>query len=85
MTDNWVHDGGVVFEDITERKARQAELEHESQKLEWIQRIVDALAEERFVLYAQPIIDLRTLAAGWHAKRIVDSHEYANRRDPPPG
>jgi diguanylate cyclase (GGDEF)-like protein len=28
--------------------------------LGWVQRIRDALAEDRFVLYAQPIVDLRT-------------------------
>jgi EAL domain-containing protein (putative c-di-GMP-specific phosphodiesterase class I) len=48
----------VVFEDITERKARQASLEADAQTLSWIARIQEALAQDRFVLYAQPITDV---------------------------
>jgi PAS domain S-box-containing protein len=48
----------VVFEDITERKARQASLETDAETLACIARIQDALAEDRFVLYAQPIVDV---------------------------
>ncbi len=50
----------VVFEDISERKAREDALQREADRLAWIDRIQDALAEDRFVLYAQPIVDLRT-------------------------
>lgn len=50
----------VVFEDITERKAAAQRVERDLDKLAWLQRIKDALTEERFVLHAQPIIDLRT-------------------------
>lgn len=50
----------VVFDDITERKAAARQIEHDLDKLAWLERIQEALAEDRFVLYAQPIIDLRT-------------------------
>jgi PAS domain S-box-containing protein len=48
----------VVFGDITERKAQQARLEHELEALSWLGRIRTAFDEARFVLHAQPIIDL---------------------------
>jgi PAS domain S-box-containing protein len=48
----------VVFDDISERKAQEEVLRREADKLLWIGRIQDALAEERFVLFAQPIVDL---------------------------
>jgi PAS domain S-box-containing protein len=57
-TDDGVGGCVVVFEDITERKARQASLETDAKTLSWIARIQEALAQDRFVLYAQPIIDL---------------------------
>ncbi|WP_249011622.1 EAL domain-containing protein [Conexibacter sp. DBS9H8] len=48
----------VVFNDITERKEREERLRRELEALDWVTRIRTALDEERFVLYAQPIIDL---------------------------
>ena len=48
----------IVFEDITERAAEQLRVERELEKLTWVGRIRDALDNGRFVLYAQPIIDL---------------------------
>ncbi len=50
----------VVFRDITARKAEAARVERELDKLEWVKHIRDALARDRFELYAQPIVDLRT-------------------------
>ncbi|MBA2348747.1 MAG: PAS domain S-box protein, partial [Solirubrobacterales bacterium] len=50
----------VLFEDISERKAYEAALLQDVEKLSWIDRIQQALADDRFVLHAQPIIDLRT-------------------------
>jgi len=58
LTDDGVGGCVVVFEDITERKARQASLETDAETLSWIARIQEALAQDRFVLYAQPIVDL---------------------------
>ena len=60
QTNDGVEGCVVVFEDITERKARQDSLEQEVERLSWIARVQDALAEDRLLLYAQPIIDLRT-------------------------
>lgn len=50
----------VVFRDISttlleEQRAREA-----LDKLSWVGRIQDALDEDRFVLFAQPILDLRS-------------------------
>jgi PAS domain S-box-containing protein len=57
-TDEGVEGCVVVFADITERKARETVLQQEADTLSWIGRIQDALMEDRFVLYAQPIVDL---------------------------
>ena len=58
-TDDGIQGCVVVFQDITERRAREEELEHEARKLTWIGRIQEALADDQFVLYAQPIVDVR--------------------------
>jgi PAS domain S-box-containing protein len=50
----------VVFEDITERKAQARLVERDLEKLVWVRRIREALAEDRFVLHAQPIIELES-------------------------
>jgi PAS domain S-box-containing protein len=44
--------------DISEQKAREAELESAVAEAGWLGRIRDALDEDRFVLFAQPIVDL---------------------------
>ena len=46
-----------ISTDITERKRREAEL---SERLEWEGRIRTAIAEGRLLVYAQPIVDLRS-------------------------
>jgi PAS domain S-box-containing protein len=58
VTDDGVEGCVVVFKDITERKARQLSMEADVETLSWIGRIQDALAEDRFVLYEQPIIEV---------------------------
>jgi PAS domain S-box-containing protein len=50
----------VVFTDATARRAEQAALRRELAGLSWVARVQDALREERFVLHAQPILDLRS-------------------------
>jgi sensor c-di-GMP phosphodiesterase-like protein len=59
-TDNGVEGCVVLYQDITERKAETLRMERDLEKLTWLKRIQEALAEKRFVLYAQPIIDLKT-------------------------
>ncbi len=48
------------FEDITARKAAAVEIERDLEKLAWVDRIQAALQEKRFLLCAQPIVELRT-------------------------
>ncbi len=48
----------VVFTDITERKETERRLQLEVENVSWVGRVRDALAADRFVVYAQPIIDL---------------------------
>jgi PAS domain S-box-containing protein len=59
-TDDGIEGCVVLFEDITERKARAQHVERDLEKLAWLERIQEALTEERFILYAQPIVDLQT-------------------------
>jgi len=51
----------VVLKDISELKAWEESAQHDIEELAGIKRIEDALAQERLLLYAQPIIDLYTL------------------------
>ena len=48
----------VVFRDITEEKRNRPRLNDELAALSWIGRIRDAIDEDRFVLYSQPIVPL---------------------------
>ncbi len=50
----------VVFDDITDRAAERLRVGRELEKLSWVGRIRDALDENRFVLFAQAIMDLST-------------------------
>lgn len=60
VTEDGVEGCAVVFEDITDRKAHEQSLERDVETLSWVARIQDALEQDQFVLYAQPIIDLRS-------------------------
>jgi PAS domain S-box-containing protein len=55
-----IHGAVIVFQDITEQAAERFRVERELDKLSWVGRIRDALDQDRFVLYAQPIVDLKT-------------------------
>jgi EAL domain-containing protein (putative c-di-GMP-specific phosphodiesterase class I) len=46
---------------LSERKAREESVQHDTEGRALIKRIEDALAQERLLLYAQPIVDLDTL------------------------
>jgi PAS domain S-box-containing protein len=48
----------VVFRDITDEKSEQLRVSRELAALTWVGRIREALDEDRFVLYAQPIVPL---------------------------
>ncbi len=56
----------VLFSDDTQRRARDAQVERDLEALRWIGRIKDALERDRFVLFAQPIIDLASGAVVQH-------------------
>jgi PAS domain S-box-containing protein len=60
VTEDGVEGCAVVFEDITDRKAHQQDLERDVETLSWVARVQDALEQDQFVLYAQPIIDVRS-------------------------
>jgi len=46
---------------LSERKARKEGVQHDVEELARVKRVEDALAQERLLLYAQPIVDLQTL------------------------
>jgi PAS domain S-box-containing protein len=50
----------VVFSDISEHKIKERKLRTKLDRMSWVGPIREALAEDRFVLHAQPIIDLAT-------------------------
>ena len=60
VTDDGTEGCVVVFEDITDRQVAAQFVERDLDKLAWMERIQEALAEDRFVLYEQPIVDLQT-------------------------
>ncbi len=49
----------LVFRDISEEKAEETRARRELDSLTWVGHIRDALAEDRLVLYSQPIVPLR--------------------------
>jgi len=49
----------VAFRDTTEERAERTRVQRELNALTWVGRIREALDEERFVLYSQPIVPLR--------------------------
>lgn len=71
-----------VFSDITEHKADRERLEHELESLSWIPKIRDALDEERFVVHAQPIIDLATGQTVQH-ELLIRMHDAEGGLVPP--
>ncbi len=56
----------LVFMDATHVRAEQERMQDELSAVVWIQRVETALAEDRFTLYAQPIVDLSTMAVTQH-------------------
>jgi diguanylate cyclase (GGDEF)-like protein/PAS domain S-box-containing protein len=50
----------VIFQDVTERKQREEENRRNAEVLAVMARVEAALLEDRFVLHAQPIVDLHS-------------------------
>jgi len=65
----------VTHENISERKAEERLVAEDLDKLAWVARIEEALIKERFVLHAQPILEL---ASG----RIVQRELLIRMRHP---
>ena len=59
-TDDGVQGCVVAFEDVTERREREERQQRDVEKLGGIDRVQEALAEDRMLLFAQPIIDLQS-------------------------
>lgn len=72
----------VVFSDITERRAEQERLRREIALLSQVNELRDALDEDRFVLHAQPIIDLSTGAVFSHELLIRMVERDGSLRSP---
>jgi PAS domain S-box-containing protein len=58
VTDDGIEGCVVIVQDVTERKAKERHLERHVETLRWIGRMQEAFEQDRFVLYAQPIIDV---------------------------
>jgi PAS domain S-box-containing protein len=73
-TEDGVRGSVIVFSDITERVLAEQEMREEMEAFTWVARVRDALAEDRFVLYAQPIVDVQSGCTVQHELllRMVD-------------
>ena len=64
------HDGitgsVVVFTDTSERKRAERRMLRDADAVSWVGRVRDALAKRRFVVYAQPIVEVATRAVVRH-------------------
>jgi diguanylate cyclase (GGDEF)-like protein/PAS domain S-box-containing protein len=65
-TDDGLQGCVVIFHDISERKRRDREQQRDVETLATINRVEEAILEDRFVLYSQPIVDLRSRQAVQH-------------------
>ena len=64
----------VVFSDVSDRRATEQQRQRESETLNWVRAIRDALDEDRLVMYTQPIIDVHTREVVMHELllRMID-------------
>ncbi len=60
VTEDGIEGCAVVFVETTERKAHEENMARDVETLSWIRRIRGALTEDRFELFSQPIVDLRS-------------------------
>ena len=81
-TDDGLQGCVVIFQDISERKRRERERQRDSETLATINRVEQAILDDRFVLYAQPIVDLRSRAPVQH-ELLLRMREPDGRSSPP--
>ncbi|MEA2247053.1 MAG: hypothetical protein QOH46_1582, partial [Solirubrobacteraceae bacterium] len=74
VSDTGIRGAVVVFRDASEARAQQAKLERNLEALTWIERIREALDSDRFVLHAQPIIELASGATVQH-ELLIRMHD----------
>jgi PAS domain S-box-containing protein len=67
----------VVFHDISRRLLEGRRVDEALEELAWVGRVRDALDEDRFTLYAQPVVEINT--------RTVVQHELLLRMIDPDG
>jgi PAS domain S-box-containing protein len=60
MTEDGVGGFVLLISDVSKRKQRERDAAGRLHDLDWIKRIRDALDGDRFVLYAQPIVEIGT-------------------------
>jgi diguanylate cyclase (GGDEF)-like protein/PAS domain S-box-containing protein len=65
-TDQGLQGCVVIFQDVSERQRRELEQQRDVEMLATINRVEEAILDDRFVLYAQPIIDLRSRESVQH-------------------
>jgi PAS domain S-box-containing protein len=65
----------VVFRDITDRRERETKMAGQVEQATWLGRIRDALDTDGFVLYVQPIVDLRS-------GEVIQNELLIRMRDP---
>jgi PAS domain S-box-containing protein len=65
-TEEGVRGTVVVFSDISERKTRERHLRAQVEASSWVGRVREALSADRFVLHAQPIIDIASGKTAQH-------------------
>jgi PAS domain S-box-containing protein len=73
-TEDGVRGSVIVFSDISERLAAEQRMRAEMDALAWVARVRDALDEDRFVLYAQPIVEVQSGSTVQHELllRMID-------------
>jgi PAS domain S-box-containing protein len=72
----------VIFQDATERRRRERESRQQAATLECINRVQAAIVEDRLVLHAQPIVDLRSGQTVQH-ELLLRMREADGRIAPP--
>ncbi len=68
----------VSFRDVTDRLAQEQRLREDAEHARWMARIQEALEQDHFVLYAQPIIEVAT-------RRTVQHELLLRLQDPDEG